>query len=931
MAGKIFINYRRGDDPGHTGRLFDRLQDVFERERLFLDIDDIAPGVDFIRVLDERLAECDVVLAVIGKGWIDARDATGARRLDDPHDFVRIEIAAALSRGKRVIPVLVGEAQMPRRDELPELLRPLARRNAVRLTHEQFHADMQGLVKAIQQAFEEVKALRQTQAVAVRRAQAEEGRKREEHAAVERAKAHRAGMETDDPAVLRAFLDSYPKGSDADQVRWRLRRYYIHYFIIKKLSIPFSKRRAAINLHFLDAARIRRILVRLKRTTPFKRSISTVLRPILIGASAVSVALVIGMLALWFRLSSAPIDLSVFTPWLVAAIQQTFGTDHVVQIGGTQIERTEKGGAAVLVRDIVVRDPDGTVVASAPKAEIRVAGMSLLSGHMRAESLNLVGAGLAVRIGRDDDVFATLLSWIDGIGESGLDGHDLRELGLKDGTLTVDDARTGKRWKFEDISLSLERPHGGGIVLTVGSDNPQHPWGLTASIKPTRDGYRSIALEARQVSAGDLLLASRLGDGSLQINMPVSASLRGEIGPNGVPQSLTGRIVADAGSIGDADAADGRVDIDRAEFKINWDAATGLLSVPFQILSGGNRITLLGEVQAPPQTPGPWLFQIGGGTVLLNSPGIQGDPLILNRIAVTGMFDPVKKRFVVDHGDVGNADVGVALSGNADYSSGDLRLTAGLAATRMSADAMKRLWPIFIIPKVRDWFSEHLLSGTVERVVIAVNAPLDTLRAGGPPVPDDGLTINAVGTNCVIRPVAGLPALHDADLAVHIVGRDAQITLGKATADLPSGRKLVMSSGLFEVPDFEETESSAKISIHVSGPTSGVIELLATDRIRNISGPLSINPETVRGTTIAQAFFALPLNCREISKRFKYEASAQILNLVIDQFRGRKIEADELQIDVTTNNYRITGLARISSAPTNLRIAGELPLAGQSN
>jgi TIR domain/Bacterial SH3 domain len=156
MTGKIFINYRRGDDPGYTGRLFDRLQDAFAPEQLFLDVDNIAPGLDFVRVLDERVAECDVVLAVIGKGWLDARDAKGARRLEDPDDFVRIEIAAALSQDKRVIPVLVGDAPMPRPDELPEALRPLARRNAVRLTHERFRADMQGLIKALQLALGEI-------------------------------------------------------------------------------------------------------------------------------------------------------------------------------------------------------------------------------------------------------------------------------------------------------------------------------------------------------------------------------------------------------------------------------------------------------------------------------------------------------------------------------------------------------------------------------------------------------------------------------------------------------------------------------------------------------------------------------------------------------------------------------------------------------
>jgi hypothetical protein len=193
MAGKIFINYRRGDDPGFTGRLFDRLQEAFEPERLFLDVDNIAAGLDFVRVLEEQVAQCDVLLAVIGKGWISAADATSARRLDNPDDFVRIEIESALKQDKRVIPVLVGEARMPRPEELPETMRPLARRNAVRLTHERFRADAQGLIKALQQALGEIEAQRraQAEAEAARRAQAEAESEREAAAAGARAEAER--------------------------------------------------------------------------------------------------------------------------------------------------------------------------------------------------------------------------------------------------------------------------------------------------------------------------------------------------------------------------------------------------------------------------------------------------------------------------------------------------------------------------------------------------------------------------------------------------------------------------------------------------------------------------------------------------------------------------------------------------------------------
>jgi formylglycine-generating enzyme required for sulfatase activity len=150
--GKIFINYRRGDDSAAAGRLYDRLEQQFGKACLFMDVDTIAAGADFVAILEQAVAECDVFLAVIGKSWLAARDTNGARRLDNANDFVRIEIASALRLGKYVIPVLVNEAQMPSADSLPEPLKPLVRRNALRLTHERFRADVQGLVNGIEAA-----------------------------------------------------------------------------------------------------------------------------------------------------------------------------------------------------------------------------------------------------------------------------------------------------------------------------------------------------------------------------------------------------------------------------------------------------------------------------------------------------------------------------------------------------------------------------------------------------------------------------------------------------------------------------------------------------------------------------------------------------------------------------------------------------------
>lgn len=160
MGNKIFINYRRGDDPGFAGRLFDRLEQHFSQDQIFIDVDHIAPGLDFVHVLEDQVNKCDVLLAIIGKGWIDARDEFGARRLESTADFVRIEIEAALKLRKRVIPVLVNGAEMPRADQLPETMKELAVRNAVRLTYERFRSDAQGLIKALTTALEEAEQAR---------------------------------------------------------------------------------------------------------------------------------------------------------------------------------------------------------------------------------------------------------------------------------------------------------------------------------------------------------------------------------------------------------------------------------------------------------------------------------------------------------------------------------------------------------------------------------------------------------------------------------------------------------------------------------------------------------------------------------------------------------------------------------------------------
>jgi hypothetical protein len=150
MSPRVFISYRREQTAGIAGRIADRLADRLGRDSVFMDVDAIDPGVDFVEAIEQHLSSCAALVCVIGPNWVAATDERGRRRLDIANDFVRIEVSAALERNVRVIPVLVDGASLPDEEELPEPLRKLVRRQALRISHERFGQDVQVLADSLE-------------------------------------------------------------------------------------------------------------------------------------------------------------------------------------------------------------------------------------------------------------------------------------------------------------------------------------------------------------------------------------------------------------------------------------------------------------------------------------------------------------------------------------------------------------------------------------------------------------------------------------------------------------------------------------------------------------------------------------------------------------------------------------------------------------
>jgi hypothetical protein len=680
--------------------------------------------------------------------------------------------------------------------------------------------------------------------------------------------------------------------------------------------------------------------------------------------------------ALWWRLGAGPINLEMATPWLAAAIEENIGHGNTVEVGGTQIERAGRIRIAVRIRDIIVRDRDRAIVASAPKAEVKLSGLALLTGRLRAESLNLVDAELAIRITPDGYVTVSTgdnarplatgvvskrqpvagatspaqssaavpvlpafpsasapssttpkvpdsasgllagLDWLDSLSLTGLDGQNLNEIGLKNGSLIIDDQQRGNKWNFENISLSLRRPSSGGVALSVGEDGAR-AWSLRVVVGPAENGVRSIDIRADKVSTSNILLALRLRDLTYNADLPLTGELKGELGRDGLPTYFRGKLTAGAGSIIDTDTPDYPMLIDSAEINLEWDSARRVLAAPFKIVSGQNRITLLAHVEPPNDTISDWQLSLSGGTIVLAAIDPEQPPLIFNRIAIRLRFDTEKRRVLLTQADISNGEIGIAGTGGIDYST-DARLTLGFAGTPMSASALKRMWPILIVPEVREWVIERIERGSLQRIEVGVNSPVRNLSRRGPPIPDDGLAVNIVASGVTLHPVDELPSVRDADMKAHVTGRTATVTIAQAASDTPAGRKLNITDFIFEVPDMAPKPAPAKVKFRIDGPVPAVAEILASERLSEFSGTL-VDPNSSKGTVSAVVTLGLPIK-RELTKADTvYSIAADLGGFAADKLvMNQKLEANALKVVANNAGYQVKGEVRINGQPAAL-------------
>jgi hypothetical protein len=653
-----------------------------------------------------------------------------------------------------------------------------------------------------------------------------------------------------------------------------------------------------------------------------------------------------------------PVDIG--GPLVKRALQEKLGKGHKVEVGETRLEQDASGQPVLRVHGITIRGAGGEVIATAPRADVGL-DSGVLLGNFRAKRIDLVEAEMTLRINEDGQidmsagrklkppkketvdasaaapgvaargsanpreaspsvplVYPELAAWLGRLEESGLDGISLAEVGLKQGTLVVENAKTGRRWIFANTNLLISRPPEGGITFSLSSGRANEAWSLNATISAVQNGARAIDIVARDVAPEDVMLAAGLANNEFYVESRISGILRAQIAQDG--RLLAGglRMTASRGWFGSANDQDARVNIDAAQVQVTFDPERRTVVFdPVHMHSGSAEIVLQAVAEAPKNADQPWPVSITQGNAVLGTERGDEPPLVLDRISMRGTWDPRALQLVLHEGGVSGTTVGVALSGSLSFGGAVPMLSFGLASNQLPVSAAKRLWPATIAAGTRSWIMDHVDQGLVEKLVVAGNIPLDKLGKADVELPDEAVKVEASVIGVVFRPIANLPPVRDAQVIASVTGKVARAKIVRGFVETQGNRRFNVSDALIEVPDHAPPNPRGTVRFRLNGPADALAETINLEPLKSALN-FTFDPATTKGTVSANASFDLIFRRDLIENEIDYLVDADLTNFSSDRVvRGQRVDNVSAKLTIAPPQIRVKGDGKIAGAAAN--------------
>lgn len=653
--------------------------------------------------------------------------------------------------------------------------------------------------------------------------------------------------------------------------------------------------------------------------------------------------------ACWLAILYLPIPASQVAPRVEAALQERLGSAYAVTIDDAELQRGPDGVELRLVDLSISESKGGAVVASVPRAELRLDGMSLLSGEVKIRTVHVTNPKLDMRFdmavdaaSKNSDLPDRILAGIGDLdrllGRDGAAGA-LEEVEVTGATVLIA-PRARAPLSLEGVDLRLARGEGGALALTASSARPEDRWTTAVTVSaPAPDRSRLLDLGLENVDLAPYSAPFAEKAGAPPAKGRLSGHLNARIGQEAKLISAEGRLEArdlDFALPGpraemDAQAQNGdrrmrSIALEHLQLATRWDADKRAVVIePSQIRGRGGQLTFSGALTAPVTPGGRWSAEIAGRDVLLSGDTQADPPLRLDHADVSATFDPAAGVLEISRGQLIGPTAHAALTGLVRFEGASPAVRLGVVSSAMPASAVKRLWPFFLGTSIRDWVVENVGSGTVDGLSFSLDVPSGAFAAMGPhdPLPPGSMSLDIPFTDGTLRGSATLPWIEKAKGRVLATSQKVDVTIERA--EIPSSEAdgpLAVQNVLFRVADLAPRYPKARVTLTVDGSLRRALTLVGSGELGRNPIPQQLDVAKVSGRVTSEVAIDVELSHppgQSPPAGVKVTADARDVKIA-GVFAGRNFEKGTLSLKAGDQPTTLSGKGQVGGAPAVVQI-----------
>ena len=646
-----------------------------------------------------------------------------------------------------------------------------------------------------------------------------------------------------------------------------------------------------------------------------------------------------------YRLGQGPISLDAFKPHIERDLDGRLGEGYAFRFDAASIEQGLRGPGLVFT-GVVVRDPSGRTILSAPRAEVVVHFASLLMGEVAPVRLDLIDLSLRLSMAPDGsflllagnepvvlsapvkpqdraiDSFSEALRMVlDAATSRNAMLGELKHIGVVRGALVFEDVATAQTTRFDDLDFAFEKSRSSSH-LGLAATGPNGRWRIDA--RTVENGAdRALDVEVKDLSLDELSLFSGLRDPPFDFDMPLSFKLRLGLTPEGGLGLSEGSFSFGPGYfyLLDPDHEPALVDALQGVFRFD-PADHRLVLHGGEWRSGASHIAFSASVSPPQSAQEPWRIEASSAPGGVFGPERAGQTaLVLDRGRLAARLFPQTRKLFIDAFEIAGPQV--SLNGSLEASllePEQPRLQLGLTIGRMPSHAILRLWPSPVAPPVRGYLFDRLGGGLMAgRIAIDFDAAAFAALKQHTALPDGSVRVDFTVANGALLLLPGVPPLVGLEASGVVTGSTTALTITRGAIEGQNGRRLTLADATFTAPDTDQKPTPASVQAHFTGSLDAVADILGREGMRPHGG-LQIDSSTLKGQVDALLNVNLKLSKKAAQPDDTVvRVNATISNLMIDKLIGKeKLEQGQLTLVSDASGLKGSGQGRLLGGPVSL-------------